>query len=51
MELVMEAQTDSTPWSSNGNVNEDECLLLGRGFFGRLGIVRRKPCKRYRFSH
>ena len=40
MELVSEAQADNTPWSPS--VTEKDGLL-GRGFFGKLGVVRRKP--------
>jgi len=51
MELIMQAQKDSTPWqlpeSTSGVLNDgaDETPLdlKGRGFFSELGIVRRKP--------
>ena len=39
MELVMEAQEDATPWPISSTTS-----LQGRGSFGQLGIVRRKPC-------
>lgn len=46
MELVMEAQDDSTPWPVTVSSEEAESGLLGRGSFSQLGIVRRKPCER-----
>ncbi|KAE8149644.1 putative tRNA-specific adenosine deaminase [Aspergillus avenaceus] len=54
MELCMAAQEDATPWDlipsssvSTGAGAEDgaEELLDGRGYFSRLGIVRRKPAR------
>lgn len=51
MELIMQAQKDSTPWQlpesasdvlSDG-AHETSPDLKGRGFFSELGIVRRKP--------
>lgn len=51
MELIMQAQEDSTPWElppSVSNVDEEDAdrttlELKGRGYFSELGIVRRKP--------
>ena len=43
MELVMEAQQDGTPWTSTNHSDDDPNVLLGRGFFHKLGQVRRKP--------
>ena len=51
MELIMQAQEDSTPWqlpaSASGVMTQDgdetSLGLKGRGFFSELGIVRRKP--------
>ena len=45
MELVMEAQEDSTPWPLAIPDEQATSGLLGRGSFSQLGIVRRKPCK------
>jgi tRNA-specific adenosine deaminase 1 len=51
MELVMRAQEDSTPWkilptsASESDGPDPEAVMMGRGHFSRLGIVRRKPCK------
>jgi tRNA-specific adenosine deaminase 1 len=52
MELVMMMQEDSTPWEvslasnmENGDL-DSEGGLMGRGHFSKLGIVRRKPCKK-----
>ena len=42
MELVMEAQDDATPWPVHVP-DESPNVLLGRGSFSQLGIVRRKP--------
>ena len=49
MELIMDAQKDSTPWpiASHSGDNGSETLLKGRGYFSELGIVRRKPCMCY----
>ena len=41
MELVMQAQDDSTPWEDQ--TQQSSGSLLGRGHFSQLGIVRRKP--------
>ncbi len=49
MELVMDAQEDATPWPLAVPVavaESDVQSLPGRGFFSKLGIVRRKPCNR-----
>lgn len=43
MELVMQAQADPTPWTSVPPV--EEYMLDGRGFFSKLGVVRRKPAR------
>lgn len=43
----MEAQEDNTPWSRSTNIDDDGSLLLGRGSFDKLGLVRRKPCKKF----
>jgi tRNA-specific adenosine deaminase 1 len=51
MELIMQAQEDSTPWElplSVSNVDGEDAdraplELKGRGYFSELGIVRRKP--------
>ena len=45
MELVMEAQSDPTPWPVIPSSEGAASGLLGRGSFAQLGIVRRKPCK------
>lgn len=58
MELTMAAQDDATPWnvprSLNGPEDTDEVqdatecaadTLHGRGYFGELGVVRRKPSR------
>ena len=45
MELVMEAQDDSTPWPVVVPNENGKQTLLGRGSFSQLGLVRRKPCK------
>ena len=52
MELVMMMQEDSTPWEvpPAPDLESDEldpqANLMGRGHFSKLGIVRRKPCKK-----
>lgn len=51
MELTMQAQEDSTPWQlppSTSDVDGEDMSrtvqeLEGRGYFSKLGIVRRKP--------
>ncbi|PLB46803.1 putative tRNA-specific adenosine deaminase [Aspergillus steynii IBT 23096] len=60
MELCMAAQDDPTPWevksprnkdtmnptdSHNHEQDQEPKLLDGRGYFSRLGIVRRKPAR------
>ena len=47
MELIMNAQEDATPWPtpvSPAEATSPSELLKGRGYFGELGVVRRKPC-------
>ncbi|KAH8171862.1 adenosine-deaminase (editase) domain-containing protein [Sarocladium implicatum] len=47
MELTMAAQDDGTPWAEEGpqvSASED-AGLPGRGYFSKLGIVRRKPAR------
>ncbi|KAK4548645.1 hypothetical protein LTR36_009556 [Oleoguttula mirabilis] len=44
MELTMAAQADATPWTSPPPT-EDSGMLLGRGNFDHLGVVRRKPAR------
>jgi tRNA-specific adenosine deaminase 1 len=48
MELIMALQDDPTPWEVVPEENSDS--LQGRGYFSRLGIVRRKPCKTAAFT-
>ena len=43
MELTMAAQEDATPWEVA--TDADGGALPGRGGFGQLGIVRRKPSR------
>jgi tRNA-specific adenosine deaminase 1 len=43
MELTMAQQDDQSPWTSTAEVDPDE--LFGRGYFGTLGVVRRKPAR------
>lgn len=43
MELTMAQQDDQSPWKSTSEVESDE--LFGRGYFGTLGVVRRKPAR------
>jgi len=51
MELTMAAQDDSTPWEVPAPLTDGPAmaapdgLLLGRGYFSRLGVVRRKPSR------
>ncbi|KIW06415.1 uncharacterized protein PV09_02866 [Verruconis gallopava] len=50
MELIMAAQEDATPWaippvSDMDGTSSDPVALKGRGSFGELGIVRRKPSR------
>lgn len=44
MELVMSAQDDATPWQSLLE-DQDKDTMPGRGYFSKLGIVRRKPAR------
>ena len=44
MELTMASQEDATPWEVAAD-GEGESGLPGRGGFGQLGIVRRKPSR------
>lgn len=46
MELIMDAQSDPTPWSIPLDMEPEiqPAALKGRAFFSELGIVRRKPC-------
>jgi tRNA-specific adenosine deaminase 1 len=48
MELTMTAQDDATPWEVPAPAAGEppEQSLLGREFFSRLGVVRRKPGRR-----
>lgn len=43
MELTMAQQDDQSPWTSTAEVEPNE--LFGRGYFGTLGVVRRKPAR------
>jgi tRNA-specific adenosine deaminase 1 len=43
MELTMAQQDDQSPWTNTSEVESDE--LFGRGYFGTLGVVRRKPAR------
>jgi len=47
MELIMSQQDDPTPWTSTKPTCKDGSteLLLGRGYFSDLGVVRRKPSR------
>ena len=45
MEIVMESQEDATPWPVAVTADDTPTLLLGRGSFSQLGVVRRKPGK------
>lgn len=46
MELTIAAQEDMTPWAEETQVSTlEEAALPGRGFFAKLGIVRRKPAR------
>ncbi|KAI1815433.1 adenosine deaminase/editase [Poronia punctata] len=53
MELTMSSQPDATPWTipipiptaTSSSSDEPSLLLLGRGYFSQLGIVRRKPSR------
>jgi tRNA-specific adenosine deaminase 1 len=49
MELVMRAQEDPTPWDNPPALDRtaDTGLMMGRGYFSQLGIVRRKPCEHH----
>ena len=53
MELTMSAQSDATPWLHEallGDTEKPMPALLGRGFFSKLGTVRRKPCMQSLFQ-
>ncbi|KAH0290001.1 adenosine-deaminase domain-containing protein, partial [Aureobasidium sp. EXF-3399] len=43
MELTMAQQDDQSPWTSTSVAEPDD--LFGRGYFGTLGVVRRKPAR------
>ncbi|KAI9796949.1 MAG: hypothetical protein M1833_005895 [Piccolia ochrophora] len=48
MELIMAAQQDATPWPTTSQDDEEEnpvAPLHGRGYFSKLGVVRRKPAR------
>lgn len=54
MELTMAAQEDSAPWELPASAGQTAAgdkpsipdgMLLGRGFFSQLGVVRRKPAR------
>jgi tRNA-specific adenosine deaminase 1 len=45
MELTMAAQEDATPWSTSTVTSSEEPALHGRGYFGTLGVTRRKPSR------
>ena len=48
MELIMSAQEDATPWPVTEEDLAEDSLgapLRGRGYFSKLGVVRRKPCE------
>jgi len=47
MELIMNQQDDPTPWTSAKPTQKDGSsdLMLGRGYFSELGVVRRKPSR------
>lgn len=42
MELVMSAQEDTEPWNYE---ESEQGILPGRGYFSKLGVVRRKPSR------
>lgn len=48
MELVMDEQDDSTPWTpappADNVGDEEDQELRGRAYFSQLGVVRTKPC-------
>lgn len=44
MEVLMDRLEDATPWLATDRVDAGEGAMLGRGCFGELGVVRRKPC-------
>lgn len=50
MELTMTAQDDATAWEDPASIpvgaESTEQALVGREFFSRLGVVRRKPGRR-----
>lgn len=43
MELTMAQQDDQSPWKPTSQSETDD--LFGRGYFGTLGVVRRKPAR------
>lgn len=47
MELIMAVQDDATPWAMPPSLTDASGgeLLLGRGDFSQLGVVRRKPAR------
>jgi len=47
MELIMSQQEDPTPWDMPVTRSEsgESAALQGRGYFGELGVVRRKPSR------
>jgi len=47
MELIMSQQDDATPWNLPVSSEDagDSATLYGRGYFGQLGVVRRKPSR------
>ena len=50
MEVLMDRLEDATPWPVPDASNVIEGAMLGRGCFGELGVVRRKPCKSHMVS-
>lgn len=45
MELIIEAQEDASPWPVKVDESGQSSVMLGRGNFSELGVVRRKPGK------
>ena len=45
MELTMAQQDDQSPWTSTATIETESDELFGRGYFGTLGVVRRKPAR------
>ena len=43
MELIIEAQEDASPWPVKVVEGGQPSVMLGRGNFSELGVVRRKP--------